>query len=68
MFQHVIELDNRLMPLTRTEFLRFAYDLAEKISIDHKFNKEKRMTGKDFFLAFKKRNPNLALRTSEATS
>jgi len=66
--QHVIELDNRLMPLTRSEFLRFAYDLAEKISIDHKFNKEKRMTGKDFFLAFKKRNPNLALRTSEATS
>jgi transposase-like protein len=28
--QHVIELDNRLMPLTRSEFLHFAYDLAEK--------------------------------------
>ena len=29
--QHVIDLDNCLMPLTRSEFLRLAYDLAEKI-------------------------------------
>jgi hypothetical protein len=28
---------------------------------------EKKMAGKDFFLAFKKRNPDLALRTPEAT-
>ena len=34
--------------------------------MDRRFNKEKRMAGKDFFLAFKKRNPDLALRTSEA--
>ena len=32
------------------------------------FSKKKRMAGKDFFLAFKKRNPDLALRTPEATS
>jgi len=66
--QHVIDLDNRLMPLTRSEFLRLAYDLAEKSNIDHRFNKEKRTAGKDFFLAFKERNPDLALRTPEATS
>ena len=56
------------MPLTRSEFLRFAYDLAQKSSIDHRFNKEKRVAGKDFFLAFKKRNPDLVLRTPETTS
>ena len=28
--QHVIELGNRLMSLIRSEFLRLAYDLAEK--------------------------------------
>jgi len=50
------------------EFLSFAYDLTEKSSIDHRFNKEKRVVGKDLFLAFKKRNPDLALRTPEATS
>jgi len=66
--QRVIDLDSRLVSLTRSEFLRFAYDLAEKSNIDHRFNKEKRMAGKDFFLAFKKRNPDLALRTPEATS
>ena len=38
--QHVIDLDNRLIPLTRSVFLRFAYDLAEKSSIDRRFNKE----------------------------
>jgi hypothetical protein len=65
--QHVTDLDNRLMPLTRSEFLHLGYDLAEKSNIDHRFNKEKRMAGKDFFLAFKKRNPDLALRTPEAT-
>jgi hypothetical protein len=38
------------MPLTRSEFLRLAYNLAEKSNIDHRFNKEKRTAGKDFFL------------------
>jgi len=66
--QHVIDFDNRLMSLTRSEFLRFAYDLAEKSNIDHRFNTEKRMARKDFFLAFKKRSPDLALITPEATS
>ena len=56
------------MSLTRSEFLRLAYDVAEKSNIDHRFNKEKRMAGKDFFLAFKKRNPDSALRTPEATN
>ena len=64
--QHVIDLDNHLMPLTRSEFLRLVYDLAEKSNI--RFNKEKRTAGKDFFLAFKKRNADFALRTPEATS
>jgi len=67
--QHVTDLHNSLMPLTRSEFLRFAYDLAEKkISIDHRFNKEKKTAGKDLFLVFKNRNPDLALRTPQATS
>ena len=56
------------MFLTRSEFLGFAYDLTEKSSIHRRFNKEKRMTEEDFFLALKKKNPDLALRTSEATS
>jgi len=66
--QLALDLDNRLMLLTRSEFLCFAYNLAGKSNIDRRFNKEKRMAGKDFFLAFKKRNPNLALRTPEVTN
>jgi hypothetical protein len=56
------------MPLTRSEFLRIAYDLAEKvISIIGLIRRRGRL-GKISFLAFKKRNPDLALRTPEATS
>ena len=29
LWHHVIDLDNRLVPLTRSEFLRLAYDLVE---------------------------------------
>ena len=47
--QHAIDHDNRLMPLTRSEFLRLAYDLAEKSNIDHRFNKEKWKGAKDLF-------------------
>jgi hypothetical protein len=43
------------MPLTKSEFLRFAYDLVEKSNIHHTFNKEKRMAGKDFFFWLSRR-------------
>jgi hypothetical protein len=40
----------------------------KKSNTDHRFNKEKKMAGKVFFLAFEKKNSDLALRTPEATS
>lgn len=53
LYNHVKDLDNRLMPLTRLEFLKLAFDLAEYLKIPHHFNKEKGMAGKDFFYSFK---------------
>ena len=40
-------LDNCLMPLTSLEFLKLVF------KISHRFNKEKRMAGKDFFMALR---------------
>ncbi|CAG5036361.1 unnamed protein product [Parnassius apollo] len=68
LYEHVKELDNRLMPLSRKEFLKLAFDLAENLKIPHRFNKEKGVAGKDFFYSFRKKYPNIVLRTPESTS
>lgn len=68
LYEHVKELDNRLMPLTRNEFLKLAFDLAESLKLSHRFNKEKGMAGKDFFYSFTKKYPDIVLRTPESTS
>lgn len=68
LYNHVKELDNRLMPLTRVEFLKLAFDFAENLKIPHRFNKEKGMAGKDFFYSFTKKYPDIVLRTLESTS
>ena len=68
LYEHIKQLDDRLMPLTRKEFLKLAFDLAESLKIPHRFNKEKGMAGKDFYYNFKKQFPDIALRTPESTS
>lgn len=65
---HMRDLDNRLMPLTRKEFLKLAFDLAERLKIPHRFNREKKTAGKDFYYTFLKRHPELSLRSAESTS
>lgn len=54
------------MPLSRNEFLKLAFDLAETLKILHKFNKQKRMAKKISFIIL--RNPDIVLRTRESTS
>ncbi|KAL3280910.1 hypothetical protein HHI36_004137 [Cryptolaemus montrouzieri] len=39
--EHVKGLSNRCLPLTKQEFLKYAYDLAEALKVPHRFNKEK---------------------------
>ena len=68
LLQHVRQLDNMFMPLTRKEFLKLAFDLAEQLKLPHRFNKNKQIAGKDFYYAFVKRHPEVALRTPESTS
>lgn len=38
LYKHIKELDNRLMPLSRKEILKLAFDLAESLKIPHRFN------------------------------
>lgn len=65
---HIRDLDNRLMPLNRKEFLRLAFDLAEALKIKHRFNRTAKCAGKIFYYKFLQRHPGLSLRTAESTS
>jgi len=41
---------------------KLAFQIAEKFSLAHTFNKEKKTAGKKWFYEFIKRNPQLILR------
>ena len=57
-----------LFGLTTADFRKVAFDLAEKLKVDHPFNKESKKAGKDWLLAFLKRHPELSVRHPEPTS
>jgi len=42
--------------------------LAEKLNIDHPFNKESKKAGRDWLSAFLRRHPELCVRVPELTS
>lgn len=66
--KHVVDMSNRCMPLTRKEFLKLAFQLAEQFKLKHRFNMAKKSAGKHFYYDFIKRHPDLSLRRPESTS
>lgn len=65
---YCIQMQNRLFGLTIRDLRSMAYQLAEKNNLQHDFDKEKQLAGKDWVSGFLRRNPELALRTAEPTS
>ena len=51
---YMIDLDNRLMPLSRKEFFKLAFNLAESFKIPHKFSKKQYCQEKIFIMVCKK--------------
>lgn len=66
--QHLLTLENRFYGISRKDIQKLAFELAEKNSIMHPFNKSKRMAGRDWLFGFLKRNPEITFRKPEATS
>ena len=50
---------SKTFPMNSTLFRRLAFELAEKLNLDHNFNREIRLAGKDWLTAFVKRNPRV---------
>ncbi|KAJ8892589.1 hypothetical protein PR048_005170 [Dryococelus australis] len=44
LYNHIKTLHSLLLPLNKTEFLKLAYQFAEKLKINHRFNKTTTMT------------------------
>lgn len=66
--EHCMYLAKMFYGLTPTDLKKVIFEFAEKNSIPHRFNKTKKMAGKDWFSSFMKRHPEISLRKPEATS
>ncbi|MGL5029183.1 MAG: hypothetical protein ACRC6C_03670, partial [Wolbachia pipientis] len=65
---HILDMESRMYGLSTCDVRSLAYQLAVKNKIDHPFCKETKMAGKDWLIGFRRRHPELSLRTPEATS
>ena len=65
---HILAMEQRFFGMTTTDVRYLAYHMAERNNIDHNFNKETELAGKDWLVGFQQRHPDLTLRVPEATS
>lgn len=66
--EHILKFEETFFGLTISDIRKLAFDIAEKYSLPHTFNKEKGMAGKKWFYSFMRRNAKLSLRKPEQTS
>ena len=65
---YCVGMQNRLFGLSVRDLRSMAFLLAERNHLDHGFDTEKQLAGKDWVAGFLRRNPELSLRTPEPTS
>lgn len=66
--KHIINLEKLFYGLSTTDLRRIAFHFAEANQINHPFNKDRKLAGKDWLISFLKRQGNLSIRRPEATS
>jgi hypothetical protein len=55
-------LENQLVALSGIDIRRLAFQVAEKLKIPHRFNKDIETAGEDWYRGFLKRNPEVSLK------
>ena len=61
-------MEEMLFGLISKDIKKLAYELTEKNSLNHPFNKENAKAGRDWLQGFMKRYPTVALHIPEAKS
>lgn len=65
---YILSIEQSFYGITIKEIRKLAFDLAEKNGINHPFNKTTKLAGNDWLSGFRKRHPQISLRSPEATS
>lgn len=65
---HLHKMSNKFYGLTRAQFCKICYAMAEKLGVADRFNEAKKSAGRDFLTGFFRRHPDLSIRKPEATS
>jgi len=63
---HVLYMESIGLGLTVDDVCRLAFEMAVEGNIAHRFNKEKRRAGYDWYVGFRNRHPDIAFRQPEA--
>eukprot|EP00794_Sanderia_malayensis_P018367 gene18367-20214_t len=63
---YIKQMDSSFYGLSINEIRRLVFEFAEQNKLDHPFNKEKKMAGRDFVAGFLRRQKTLSLRKPEA--
>ncbi|XP_065681337.1 uncharacterized protein LOC136094970 [Hydra vulgaris] len=66
--QYIIKMELVFYGLSINELQRVVYDYVVRNKINHPFNTEKKLAGRDFIVRFLKRQPFLSIRKPEAVS
>jgi hypothetical protein len=61
-------MERALVGLTTNDVRRLAYDLAEYLHLNHPFQNSSRMAGREWLYGFMKCNPQISIRSPQATS
>lgn len=65
---YALKMESMFYGLTVKDVRQLAFQLAERNQLTHPFNKNTGLAGEDWFEGFKKRHPEISLRSPEATS
>lgn len=65
---HMLEFESQLFGFNTTEIRKLAFEFAEKLGLDHRFDKNEKIAGWDWLKGLRERNPNISLRAPEPTS
>jgi len=68
LIEHVKMLDSMFYGITAKNFRVLAYEFAEKNDIDHQFNRESKIAGKEWYRCFMKAHKDIVLRQPTPTS
>lgn len=68
LLRYIFDMETRMYGLSPRDVRCLAFQLAKKNNIKHPFSETSQAAGKDWFAQFRRRHPNLSLRSPESTS